>query len=185
MQRLALTSVGPYVGTTTLAKWLAENKGYMHISMSRVLIEAFINDRGYSRETVDTVIANKAVFRSDLQRFGESSGFDTDPAWVEKCLAPWVAAGKPPVVIEKVRTDTQATALRRAGFAVIELAIKAETQRARAMAMGVSPEKLAEMMSHEVEQGIDERLVHSIIVAEGPVGVYGSWLVNERPNYAN
>lgn len=175
--------MGPFVGTTTLAKWLDVQYGFMHISMSDVLIEEYEDTNGLSRGVVKE---NKNTFRTALQDFGVESGFDTDPRWIKRCLRPWLTY-KPErdVVIEKVRTNEQARTLRGMGFHIIELSVSEDTRLLRAYSAGVSPEQFQSILKHPIEHGIDTNLIDSFLLAEGPVEVYGTWVAHmpERSPY--
>lgn len=177
--KYAITTQGPLVGATTLGEWLHENRGFMHVRMSTKLVEAYLKDRGIASSMLETILMNKENFRPELREFAIRSGFHTEPRWMKYCLEEWLAY-KPErdVVIEKVRTNEQARTLKNMGFQIIELAISRAEHVRRAESAWVTEQELEAMLQSPVEQGIDERLLDSVIIAEGPVYIYGSWLAN-------
>lgn len=177
--RIALTSVGPYVGATTLGKYLMEHHGFLHVSMSTKLIEAYMEDRGISLSMLDTLVQNRESFRPALREFAHRSGFHTEPRWMQYCLAAWAAISpERDVVIEKVRTDEQARTLKEMGFTVVELAISKDEQIKRASYEWVTRAELEAHLADPVEKGISEGLIDTILLAEGPVASYGGYVAH-------
>lgn len=190
--RLAITANGPYVGATTLGRYLEEWYGFQYVSMSETLIKAFVEDWNARPGKIKITTAQvsspegKAMFRGALQAYNEESGFGVDPVWVKRCLKKWLSY-KPErdVVIEKVRTDEQAKTLRDMGFHIVHLAISDDERAERAAQMGASEAQVRQAMEHPVDRGISLELVDTILLASGPVGVYGNWLAhgNWRMHY--
>lgn len=159
-KKVAITSDGPYVGATTVARELAgEPYWYTHVSMSNYLIAAFADMRGLD---YDEVVDNKEFYRAELQEFGPR--YDRDPAWVRKMVNDHRTSES--LIVEKVRTDEQATELLNMGFVLVKLVISEPERVRRAGSRGVLPSHLSDILRSPAERGLVRVKPHITLNAE-------------------
>jgi hypothetical protein len=162
MIKVALTSRGPYTGATSLASYLEIFDCYQHISMSEFLIVKFAETHGLIPAVVTQ---NKAEYRLGLQKFAEDIGFSTSTVFLDQMLATY--NGISDLVVEKVRTNEQASYLRDNGFKIVNLYITQAERERRAAGLGVEQQALSTALAHPIEQGIDADLIDIDLFGEG------------------
>jgi len=119
MEKIALTSRYPYAGCSRIASELELNYHYRNISMSRVLIEQFSNYLVYHgiESSPAKIEANKELYRRQLHTFA----LENEKEFIDTLVSLISLSLNPTIVIEKVRSDRQAIALRERGFKIIRI----------------------------------------------------------------
>ena len=117
VKRIALTARYPFAGCTRIAKTLASEYGYRHISMSDILIQEFtLNLQELSYGTInkspDEIKMNKELYRKQLHDFA----IEYEDQFIDLILEEINSYPGENIVVEKVRSDKQADALRGEGF---------------------------------------------------------------------
>jgi hypothetical protein len=147
MKHLALTG-RTFSGKSTVAKAL-EAEGYLIVQYSDLLKVAavvglrsamnILGDRQPRYEfTLAEVKEDKEDFRILLQEFGTHLMFDHGGPWIDKALEPWYEAGKPPMVLDCVRTNSQIARLLIHQIPTVELKIRRIEQQRRAQLRGMT-----------------------------------------------
>jgi hypothetical protein len=174
LDKIAITSAGPYAGATTIGKELADWYGYQHITMSDYLILNFAQANNLNP---DEVREHKKDWRKQLQAYGDLIELNNDSKCgyhVHRMLVPWDRIS--PVVIEKVRSDSQAACLKNYGFTIVHLEITEEEREYRALNLGVTPTELHHIMEHHIEKKISQDLIDITLDADDDPGFLATWL---------
>lgn len=160
--RIALVASGPLSGKSTLARYLAEEHGYVLACHVCTLVGAFVkyaNEGNSDQITSSEVFEKKEQYRQALQDFSLQVGF-SDPSsaghWTELTLAEWHEDESRPVVFDSFRGEVQGDYMQRIGFVRVQLHISEDERKRRAAAMGKDyGDVLAAVQHHpELEKGI-------------------------------
>lgn len=156
MKYIALTGkIG--TGKTAVAKAL-EAKGYILVSYTdllKTLLANALTAIGIPT-TLDDILADKPCYRALIQEFGSVIGFDLGGEFIQTALQVWVEQGKPPCVLDNIRTDAQAADVIDAGFDIVCLTASDHFRYDRIEATGANLYHTLEREQHAIEQGIDE-----------------------------
>lgn len=106
-------------GKTTIARYMAEEHGWLHIDYTGLLkswlVEA-VNDCREQRDfTLEELVESKEKYRHLLQQWGELVGFDNGNG-VEESLIPMLNEPKRHIIFDNVRFQAQFDILDDYGF---------------------------------------------------------------------
>lgn len=174
-RRIALAG-GPWAGKSTLARVLRKEYGFFAIDTSRQLKELASTALAAVGRTVSAydMEEDKQRYRAFLEEFGTVLGIDDGWSFL-RCFYDPVESqlGTQCVVVDSVRTNSQAATLAAYGFVTIELLLTADIRRERARSFGVSSEDFERTMSHAVEQPLSRDVVGIHLPGTLPVETLG------------
>lgn len=164
MELIALNSLGPYVGKTTVARLLQRDYSYVWANHSQTIITDFVTEWNQKnpnlQTTVEKVQRHKAVWRKDLQEYGKTRTSADRFEQTCESLSAWLdiltsTNRKAPCVFDPVRTDHECGFLRGQGFTIVRLVLDRDEQTRRALEKGCTAEEFDRIRSHPVETSVE------------------------------
>lgn len=159
--RVALSG-GAWYGKSTLAQRLQNTYQYYHVdaALEIKMVAATMLRAGGVMVSVNDILNNKQRFRPFLQEVGKLMGIDEGTEFVRRFVDPALPLSfGHPIVVEPIRTQSQAHALRRAGFKIVSFKVSNTLRRERARSLGVSDADYQRTIEHPLEQQLPRHLV--------------------------
>lgn len=162
MDKIALTSNSPFTGCTTIARILKEDYMYEHVNMSDILINMYaseLQENGYNYSTTD-ILKAKEFHRNGLFQYQVNNA----EYFIQQVCEQILKCKNPTIVVEKVRTNKQAQALRTLGFTLIRIDRPIENIRAVARRKGHTDETWAALMRSGSEGRVTDDQISEFLV---------------------
>jgi hypothetical protein len=177
MDKIALTAGYPFAGCTRIARLIAQEHGYIRISMSDVLMRAYCD---YMQDkdidiTVAQIQQNKEYYRRPLHLF--ASEFENDfLADIERYLHTYEHEQ---VIIEKVREDSQARLLKDHGYRLFRIERPLHDVMSTAYKHGHTQESWSKLLTNGSENKVSDEFIEDTLTNSFSSDIIVKYLVSE------